>query len=233
MKISINNKLIDRNKKIAQLTLYFSLALLALGFIWTIRNPEPSKAIVGYLILVPSYILVQVSIYLANRWGKSPRPDEIVSQSLKGLDDKYSLYTYSTGVPNLLIGPIGIWIINSYHHSGEISYDLGKGKYIQKGGPNFLSKYFSQEGLPNITKNSKSLKANLISYFSKNKIQLVEEPQVINIFSSENVVLNTKNAPEVALKSEKLKDFIRKTAKNNKNTSENYESIKEKLPSAK
>jgi hypothetical protein len=232
MKICINNKLINRNKKIAQLTLYFSLALLAVGFIWTIRNPEPSKATVGYLILVPSYLLVQVSIYLANRWGKSPRPDEIVTQALKGLDDKFTLYTYSTGVPNLLIGPIGILIINPYHHSGEISYDVEKKRYVQKGGPNFLSKYFSQEGLPNITKNSKSLKAKLLLYFSKNKIQNTEEPQIINIFSSENVVLNTKNAPEIALKSEKLKDYIRKTKKNRKNICENCESIKEKLPPA-
>jgi hypothetical protein len=227
MKISINNKLIDRNKKIAQITLYASLALLALGFIWTIRNPEPSQAVVGYLILIPSYILVQVSIYLANRWGKSPRPDEVISLALKGLDDKYSLYTYTTGVPNLLVGPIGIWILNPYHHSGEISFNSSKNKYIQKGGPNILAKYFSQEGLPNISKNSAALKADIRSYFSKNGIQTDEEPQVINIFSSDDVILKIKNAPEVSLKSKKLKDLIRKAAKNN---NKSVAIIKQKLP---
>jgi len=196
MKISINKKLINRNKKIAQITLYLSLALLSIGFIWTIRNPEPTKALIGYLILIPAYLLVQVSIYMANRWGNSPRPDEIVSQSLKGLDNKYTLYTYTAGVPNLLIGPAGIWIINPYNHYGEISYDSSKNKYIQKGGPNFISKYFSQESLPNITKISATLKADFLSFILKNDIQIDENPQVINIFNSNKVVLRTNNAPK-------------------------------------
>ena len=92
MKLSVNNKLIERNKKIAQTILYVSLALLIIGFIWTLRNEEPSKSLVGYLILIPAFLLVQVSIYMANRWGKSPRPDEIVVSALKGLDNQYTLY---------------------------------------------------------------------------------------------------------------------------------------------
>ena len=37
-KFSIDNKKIERNKKLAQATLYLSLAFLALGFIWSLRN---------------------------------------------------------------------------------------------------------------------------------------------------------------------------------------------------
>ncbi|MCJ7650976.1 MAG: hypothetical protein MUP85_20385 [Candidatus Lokiarchaeota archaeon] len=213
MKTSINTKLIKRNKKIAQITLYGSLALLTIGFVWTIRNPEPSKTYFGYFILIPAYLLVQISIYMSNRWGKSPRPDEIVAQALKGLDDKFTLYSYTTAVPHLLLGPIGVWIINPYHHSGEISYDPDKQRYLQKGGPNFISKHFSQEGLPNIKKDVAGLKKEFIAYLEKKSIQYDEDLKVINLFYSENAVLKTSNAPEINLKSEKLKDFVRKYLK--------------------
>lgn len=230
MKISINNKLINRNKKITQFTLYGSLALLALGFIWTIRNPEPSKSLNGYIILLPAYLLVQISIFMANRWGKSPRPDEIVAQALKGLDDKFTLYIYTTDVPHLLTGPIGVWILNLYHQSGEISYNPDKHKYKQKGGPNLIARNFSQEGLPNITKNSASLKKEFIAYLKKNSIHYDENLEVINIFFSENAKIKTKGAPDIILKSDKLKEYVRKNTKKSSTLFEKVQLLQNKLP---
>ena len=230
MKLSINNKLIERNKKIAQITLFASLALLTIGFIWTLRNTEPSKSVIGYLILIPAYLLVQISIFMANRWGKSPRPDEIVVRALKGLDDRYTLYNFTTGVPHLLVGPIGAWIINPYHHKGEISYNPEKNQYLQKGGPNFITKYFAQEGLPNITREVFSLKRDLNKYFDKNSIQIDEEPLVVNLFYSDDIVLLTNKAPEINLKSDKLKVFIRKYVKKANISPGKIEKLRSHLP---
>ena len=230
MKLSINNKLIDRNKKIAQITLYISLALLTIGFIWTLRNTEPSKSIIGYLILIPAFLLVQISIYMANRWGKSPRPDEIVVQALKGLDNTYTLYNYTTDVPHLLVGPIGIWIINPYPHEGEISYDFEKKRYQQKGGAKFFSKYFAQEGLPNISKDVASLRKNINKYFEESSMPFEKEPEIVNLFYSDNVILDTSNAPDINLKSNKIKGFIRNYVKKSKMPSDKIEIIRSKLP---
>ena len=230
MKLSINYKLIERNKKIAQITLFASLALLTIGFIWTLRNSEPAKSLIGYLILIPAYLLVQISIFMANRWGKSPRPDEIVVQALKGLDNRYTLYNFTTGVPHLLIGPIGIWIINPYHHKGKISYNLEKNRYLQKGGPNFIAKYFAQDGLPNITREVFSLKKDLTKYFDKNSIQIDEEPIIVNLFYSDDIILLTNNAPEINLKSDKIKVFIRKHVKKANIPPEKIEKLRSQLP---
>ena len=130
MKVSINTKLINRNKKISQYTLYIALALLTLGFIWTLRNNDPQKTLTGYLILIPSYILVQFSIYMANNWGSDPRPDEIVLNALKGLNNDYHIYIYTTKIPYLLVGPMGIWALTPHHHKGEIVYDAEKENYL-------------------------------------------------------------------------------------------------------
>jgi len=232
MKLSINNKTISRNKKLAQITLYISLGLLILGFIWTIRNSEPSDTTIGYLILVPAFLLVQISIYLANRWGKSPRPDEIVFQSLKGLDNKYSLYSFTTSVPFLLVGPMGVWIINPYNHKGTITFDIKKNQYKQEGGPRLIGKYFGQEGLPNISMEVKRLEGRLKKFFDENSIVSEIHPVVINLFFSDEVAIKTNDAPDICLKAGKLKSFLRKHVKKNKFSEEEISALQAKLPPA-
>ena len=214
MKVFENVKLIERNKKIAQYILYGSLALLAFGFVWSIRNTDPDKAMVGWLILLPSYFLVQISIYMANKWGKSPRPDEIVIQSLKGLNDEYFLYNYTTPVPHLLVGPQGAWVLNPYHQKGDISYNPDKKRYQQKGGAGVLGKYFGQEGLPNILRESASLKKEILTFFEAKKVDAGIKPEVINVFYSEQVELIGNNFPVFCIKADKLKSFVRKESKN-------------------
>jgi hypothetical protein len=232
MKISIDNKTIARNKKIAQYTLYLSLALLVLGFFWSIRNTDPKKTLIGWAILIPSYFLVQLSIYMANKWGKSPRPDEVVVQSLKGLNDEFTLHNFTTAVPHLLIGPQGVWIINPYHHKGEISYDIKRSRYTQQGGAGLIGKYFGQEGLPKISRETRTLKQDLQDYFKKQKIKVQTEPEVVNLFYSDQVELVGENFPDLCVKADKFKAMIRKEAKKRLLTPEELTEISQRLPVA-
>jgi hypothetical protein len=229
MKILENSKLIERNKKIAQYTLYVSLALLVFGFIWSIRNTDPDKAMVGWLILLPSYFLVQISIYMANKWGKSPRPDEIVIQSLKGLNDEYTFYNYTTPVPHLLVGPQGAWILNPYHQKGVISFNSDKQRYQQKGGAGVIGKYFGQEGLPNVLRENENLKKDLQKYYEKRNINERINPEVINVFYSEVVELDGENFPVPCIKADKLKTFVRKESKNRELTPEELSELRRLL----
>jgi hypothetical protein len=230
MKLSNNRPLIERNKKISQIVLYSSLILLVIGLIWSFTGAEKTQYTVAYLVLIPAYILVQVSIYLANRWGRTPRPDQIIESSLKGLNDQYTLYNYSTGVQHLLVGPAGVWIIKPYYHYGKISYDSNKNRYVQKGGANFIAKLFGQESIPDIERESKIELKDFEAYLKKNKIQIPLKPKIVNIFYSEKAEVNSKNSPEVTLTSDKLKDFIRSQTKSNTIKDELINQIREKLP---
>lgn len=229
MKIISNQKLIKRNKKISQFTLYASLVLLAIGLILSFTETSPDEIGWTYLILIPGYLLVQASIYFGNKWGKSPRPDEIISTSLKGLDDKHSLYHYVAGVPHLLIGPPGMWIIKPYHQSGSITYDEKKGKYKQKGGGNIISKLFGQESLGDILHDSKLQKRDLFKYFDKHNIQLSVQPSTVNVFSSDKVAIEVGESPEVVIPISKLKGFLRRISKST-GLNDSLIQIKEKLP---
>jgi len=229
MKISNNTQLINRNKKISQAVLYLSLALLVLGLVWSLTSQDVTQTQFSYLILIPAYILVQVSIFMANRWGRTPRPDEIIAQSLKGLPDQYTLYNYSAGVPHLLVGPAGLWIIKPYYHSGEITFDDKKSKFTQKGGPFIISKLFAQESLPDILHDTRVAKRQFGTFLEKNQSRLTIEPRVVNIFYSEKADIMARNAPEPTMSSEKFKDFIRGQAKQNPLPNETIKEITSQL----
>ena len=230
MRISNNTRLIQRNKKFSQIILYASLAVLLIGLAWSFTGADMSQYTTAYLILIPAYILVQVSIYMANRWGRSPRPDEIIEQSLKGLNDQYTLYNYNTGVPHLLIGPAGVWIIKPYHQYGLITYNPEKKRYEQKGGANFIAKLFGQEGLTNLEKDSKIILKDFYKYRNANEIDFGVDPKIINFFFSDKADVDAKLAPEITIHSDKLKDVIRNQAKINPLKNDLINQIRDQLP---
>ena len=127
MKIVSNNKLIRRNKKVGNYTTIGSLVILGLGLYLSFANPQdPNLFTYSLVCLLVGFLLSQVGIFFGNRWGRSPRPDELLNSSLKGLDDKYTLYHYITRVSHLLIGPAGIWVLFPYQQQGMITYNPQK-----------------------------------------------------------------------------------------------------------
>ncbi|HEX2979102.1 MAG TPA: hypothetical protein VHO48_02450, partial [Anaerolineaceae bacterium] len=142
MKIITNDKLIQRNKKIGQAATVSSLAILGAGLY--ISFAQPQQIALAYVALLVGFVLSQIGIYFGNNWGRSPRPDEVIDTALKGLDDRYSVYHYTSPVPHLLVGPVGIWAILPYRQKGTFTFE--KNRYRQKGG-SFYLKVFAQEGL--------------------------------------------------------------------------------------
>jgi hypothetical protein len=214
MKIVTNEKYIRRNRKIGQYTTLASLAILVIGFIISL-TPDPNLFVYSLLALVFGFILSQVGIYFSSHWGRSPRPDEKLAAGLKGLEDKYTLYNYMTVVPHLLVGPAGIWIVATYNQKGMISYDATKKRWQQKGG-NFLLKLFAQEGLGRPDQDVYSLYQDLQKYINKEvEIPNLPPPQVVMAFLDEKAVVQAQESPIPAVGIEKLKDFMRRQAKEN------------------
>ena len=230
MKISINKKLIKRNKLINQVILYGAIGLVALGILITLSNTNSKQILIVYLVLVPAYVLLQINVFMADKWGRSPRLDEIITIILKGLDNNYSLYLYTTDIPYLLIGPAGIWIIKPYRQKGIITYNREKKKYHQQGGGNFLSKFFGQESISDIDRESAMSRMKLEKYFENQGVNEYPKPLIVNIFYNPDVDVQVQNAPDPSIKAIKLKDMIRKFAKNSPPANQRVQSIIQKLP---
>jgi hypothetical protein len=216
MRIVTNDKLIKRNARIGQIASFTGLAILIGGVVINWRNPEQVGLSLGALLL--GFALSQFGIYFGNRYTRPPRADVVLSQSLKGMDKRYSIYHYTAPISHLLIGPGGMWVILPRHQRGNISYENGRWK--QKGGFGLTyMKFFAQEGLgrPDI-----EIRAELetLSRYLKKEFPDVEFPQphaAIVFLNPKAELGDLTEAPYPAFPIKKLKDQVKKQAKEKQN----------------
>ncbi len=212
MKIVKNEGLIQRNARISSIITLASLAILGVGMYITFSRPELINW--SLIALLVGFLLSQVGIYMTNRWGRKPRPDDVLDKSLKGLDKRYTLYHYTAPAAHLLIGPAGIWVLVPKHQRGTISYR--KNRWRQKGGGIFLAylKTFAQEGIGRPDLEMASEVDGVLKWFKKHlPAQDIPSVQSALVFFHPDVEIDAEGAPAPTLPAKKLKDFIRKQAK--------------------
>jgi len=211
MEIATNDRLIHRNARIGQITSIVGLLVLAGGMFISFTRPEMFS--ISLVALLIGFGLSQIGIYFGNRWGRRPRPDEVLNAALKGLDGRYSLYHYTSPTSHLLVGPAGVWVLMPRHQAGKITYDENKKRWRQKGG-NLYLKIFAQENLgrPDLEIGSE---IHAISSYLEEHLDEEKKPdvQAALVMTNEKCEVDSDNAPAPTMEVRKLKDFIRKTAK--------------------
>ncbi len=215
MKVVTNLKLIKRNAKIGQYTSVGALVILGIGLYISFKMPD--KFAYSLVALLLGFFMSQVGMYYGNRWGRSPRPDEMIDKSLKGLGREYTVYHYKTAAAHLLVGPAGIWTLMPYYQSGKIIYE--KKRWKSKGG-GFLQSYlrlFGQENMGRPEIESETEIEATRRYLAKILPEGSEIPpiQALLLFTSPKVDLQVVDAPLPALTPKDLKDFMREKSKEN------------------
>lgn len=212
MQIVTNESLIKRNARIGQVTSIAGLGVLVAGMIISFTRPE--LFVWSLVALLAGFTLSQIGIYFGNRWGRRPRPDEVLDASLKGLDDHYALYHYSTPTAHLLVGPAGVWVLLPKSQRGRFVYE--KGRWRQKGG-GLLQAYlriFAQEGLgrPDL---EAPAEIQAVNKWLNEQLPEEEIPvEALIVFTNENAEIEeNEEADQEVVQAKKLKDFIRKEAK--------------------
>lgn len=211
MKIASNTKLITRNSKIGRYTTFASLAVLGIGLYISFTAPEAFSWSLGALVI--GFLLSQVGLTYSSKFGKSPRPDESLTQALKGLEDKFTLYHYESPTNHLLVGPAGVWVLLPYFQAGTIRYNAAKNRWTQKGG-NFFLKAFGQENLGR-PDTEIQYGINETRKFLEKQLPGTELPEIraALLFFNEKTELAVEGAPYPAIKADKAKDFFRKRVK--------------------
>ena len=229
MKISTNYKLIKRNARIGQITSLVALGILAAGMYITFTMPDK----VGYSLaaLLFGFFLSQMGMYYGNRWGRSPRPDEVLDKSLKGLGRDYTVYHYTAPAPHLLVGPSGLWVLLHYYQGGTIKYE--NKRWRQKGG-GFIQGYlkiFGQENIGRPEVEGSSMVISLKKYFEKALPDIeIPEIQTAAIFSNPNVELSVNESPIPAFTPKDFKDFLKEKAKEDPLSTLTIKAIQDQLP---
>ncbi|NMB87150.1 MAG: NERD domain-containing protein [Chloroflexi bacterium] len=227
MKTITNPQLIQRNKKIGQVTIIFSLIVLAIGLYLSFSEQNMNLSLIALLVGI---VTSQIGMYYSSRWSRSPRPDEQINQALKGLDDKYSLYHYRTVTSHLLVGPAGVWVLLPYYQSGTITYNEDKSRWVQKG-TNVFMRIFAQEGLgrPDVDVNSNV--ADVQKYIQKILPEQIDLPvRAALVFTSPKVNVKAPEASSPTVTLDKLKDLIRRKAKEEPANEQNIRILQKALP---
>ena len=218
MNITTNEKLVKRNRRIAQIASIGGLVVLIGGMVISFQRQDLLN--ISFASLIAGFVLSQIGIYFTNRWGRSPRPDELLNQALKGLDSKYAIYHYLTPVSHLLVGPAGVWILMPRHQRGTISLYKGRWRHTGGGFVQAYLKLFGQESLGRPDLEMQNDIANLNKYLEKNWTEGNSLPVIhaALVFTNDQVNIQIgeeETPPAPTLQLGKLKEFIRKTAKNN------------------
>lgn len=225
MKIIKNEKLIKRNAQIGSWTSLAALAVLAGGMYISFRQPE--LFMYSLLALLLGFTLTQIGMYMGNKFGRSPRPDEKLDAGLKGLQNEFVMYHYTTPVSHLLVGPAGLWVVMPYHQRGQVTYQ--KNRWRMSGG-GFLQGYmriFGQEGLgrPDIEIDNeiRSLRKYLLKHMDESELP---EINALMVFTNDDVEIDAQESPVPALKLKQLKEFIRQKVKEKKLSAETLSKLK-------
>lgn len=230
MKIIKNEKLIQRYKTIGNWASLTALLVLGLGMYISFTRSE--LFMYSLVALLAGFTLTQIGMYLGNRYGRSPRPDEKLDAGLKGLPNEFVIYHYKSPAPHLLVGPAGIWVLKPYHQRGQVAFK--KNRWRVSGG-GFLQSYmrlFGQEsiGRPDIEIESEinSLRKHLAKQMDESEIP---EVRALMVFTSDNIEIDAdaQRAPVPAMKAKQLKDFMRQKAKEKRLSTERLNEIKTSL----
>jgi hypothetical protein len=232
MKIIKNEKLIKRNGMIGQWTSIGALVVLGGGMYLSFKNPaNPNMVTYSVIALVAGFILTQVGMYMGNRWGRSPRPDEKLDAGLKGLPGDFTMYHFNTPASHLLVGPAGIWILLPYRQRGTVTYSKNRWRV---GGGGFMQAYmsiFGQEGIgrPDLEAEAET---NSVHKLLAKKLDESEIPEIQTalIFMHDEVDLQADDAPLPAMKIKQLKEFMRQKAKEKTISATQLIAIKSALP---
>ena len=215
MNIITNDKLVKRNKRIAQIASISGLVVLVGGMIISFQNQELINYSFGALII--GFILSQIGIYFTSRWGRSPRPDELINQALKGLDSKFEIYHYTTPASHFLVGPAGLWVLMPRSQRGVISLYRGRWRHSGGGFMQTYLKLFGQESLGRPDLEMQNEIDHIQKYLSKKLPDLpLPEIQAALVFTNDQVDIRIPEdeiPPAPTLYLSKLKEFMRKTAK--------------------
>ena len=123
MRLYTNEKLVERQTKIARYTMWGGMAVL-IGAIIALYSLENEA--LAYLAVFAGFILTYISSNLATRWIKEPRADHALGKALKGFDNKYLLYNFLKPIPHILITPTGVLAFKIKSHDGAVICANGK-----------------------------------------------------------------------------------------------------------
>jgi hypothetical protein len=204
MRVTTNQKMIKRRGRLGMIASLTGIGVLAVGMLASFRQ---QIIWVSLLALVLGFVLAQFGSYNLRRWGRSPRPDEVLVEGMKGFDDRYHFYAWTSPAPFVMLSPQGIYTLTTRDQTGQVSVTGSTWKSKLSLGR--VLAIFAQEGLGNPTADAQAQAAKLSAWIKGKLPDVNVEVQPVVVFIDPRVQLEA-DAPTVPVLDPKgIKKWLR------------------------
>ncbi|MCB9451856.1 MAG: NERD domain-containing protein [Anaerolineaceae bacterium] len=190
MRIETNERLVKRNRRTAHILFFFSMAILAGGFIIAntqLADPNVSSnntslllaLLLPWVILPIGFVSTIASVRMTNLWIRQPRPEAAIQDGLKGVSKKSVLYNYyHFPARHVLVCPQGVFAIITRFQDRR--YTVEGEKWREPGGLfNMLFRVFRQDSIRNPFVDAQKAAAHVQSLLGEAAGDVVVQPMVI------------------------------------------------------
>ena len=215
MKVIRNEPYIEKRSKIGRYMSLAGLGVLLVGMLISFFRPQLLQ--ISFICLLIGFVFSQIGIHYGNRFVRPDRPDEVLTRSLKGLDDRWTLYHYQLPTPHVLLGPDACYVLSVQQQSGQVSARGNKWK--QSLGWRRILAWMSQESLGNPAQTAQIEVETLERHLHK-KLPDVQVPLTpVVVFSSPTVELDVSDTLVPVVHAKQIKEWLRGNGKSGKLTS--------------
>lgn len=204
MQVTTNVKLIKRRADMGKYASLGGLAVLVAGFAASFQQ---NLIWISLVAVIVGFLLAQFGNYSLRRWGRAPRPDQILEMSLKGFDDRYHFYAWALPVPYVLLSPQGVHVFVTRDQTGQISVNGSQWRSKLSLGKILL--FFGQEGLGNPTAEALETAGRLDTWIKANLPDVSAPVQPAVVFIDERAQLQITEPTVPVLEAKGLKKWLR------------------------
>ncbi len=204
---------------------YFTLAGMAVLVGGMLSTTRIEWMWLSLAALILGLVLSQFGGYNMRRWGRRPRPDQVIEEGLKGFDDRYRFYAWALPVPYVLLSPQGIVSFVTRDQTGQITNR--RDGWRSKFNIGRLLLVFAQEGLGNPTREAEMRAAKLEDWISEQLpgVQIKVQPAIVFINERTELILDEPEVP--VLEPKGIKKWVRGLVRTENVKNSDYRAIDE------
>ncbi len=206
MQVYRNDQFIQRRAKLGRYANLGGMGILLVGLIINL-SAQMTGLWLSMLALIVGFGLYQVGMYFTIRYGRPDRPDQVLVRALKGFDNRYYLFQFTSPTGNVLVTPNACLVFTVKMQGKNIQYRNGKWHHPMGWSGFFL--WLVGDSLGNPSKEAEGEADTLRRYLAK-KLPGVEVPiQPVIVFGNSAAEVDAGDSRIPALHFKKLKDWLR------------------------
>ncbi len=206
MQIYRNDQFIQRRAKLGRYANLGGMGILLVGLIINL-SLQTEGVLLSMLALIVGFALYQVGMNFTLRYGRPDRPDQVLVRALKGFDNRYYLFQFTSPAGNVLVTPNACLVFTVKMQGRSIQYRNGKWHHAM--GWRGFAFWLAGDSLGNPSREAEGEADTLRRYLAK-KLPGVEVPiQPVIVFGNSTAEVDAGDSQIPALHFKKLKDWVR------------------------